>query len=79
MRQLELEQEKIIHTKEKEMLEHLLKQGKGTQMNDWYFILLINTFWLPDEVRGSSRNQFSFPVFPRTTQFHYKHDTLIKS
>ena len=33
VRQLELEQEKIIHTKEKEMLEHLLKQGKGSQMN----------------------------------------------
>ena len=27
VRQLELEQEKIIQTKEKEMLEHLLKQG----------------------------------------------------
>ena len=28
VRQLELEQEKIIQTKEKEMLEHLLKQGR---------------------------------------------------
>ena len=29
VRQLELEQEKIIQTKEKEMLEHLLKQGNS--------------------------------------------------
>ena len=28
VRQLEMEQEKIIQTKEKEMLEHLLKQGR---------------------------------------------------
>ena len=41
VRQLEMEQEKIIQTKEKEMLEHLLKQGRHSgKLGVNYFILI---------------------------------------
>jgi hypothetical protein len=46
VRQLELEQEKIIQTKEKEMLEHLLKQGRhsGGKLSIQLFGKLVYTF-----------------------------------